>query len=595
MNPQEVPLDDLPESVSPSGPQEVPPEDLPASLVSQSTSNEVPVHDLPQEALQDKYSSTGQQALTGLEGLARGATAGLSDALAVGMRKGASALGVPEEDLHYIAPNPEDIAARKEANPIESGASEIAGNVALTRNLPQIGSKAINGLIQMGIISGGDELSKAMLGTGDPTPAVASHIATSGAIGLLTGALFGKVEKGANLALKMAENNKLGTKLLSFISGAGHAASVPVEEELPRASLALKQMANIPEDVHGPSFRMGQSFYNTMAGRATTKGMKYLADLASIKSGGGMLDLAKTHALGMVAENILNKVIPKASQKVIGPAILKAATSNSMENLSQVIDHATSCAEGAEKISRGVEALFNSGANKALEFQNSERNRDKLREIIENGGVQSQLMEQSPDQTVSYAEGGQVDNEQQNPVSKLWPEQNVLISATRGRVSNFLNSARPLAPINKAPYDSDHKDKQKEKDYSQVLDLANQPLSILKHVKDGSLVPKQVVALKAMYPELHGHLSKKITEQIVKHKMKDTKKPPYKTRQALSLFLGNNMDSSLSQPNIMAAQSVFMQQRAQQSQVPKKESALSKMGEHAMTDDQSRERRLNKN
>jgi hypothetical protein len=546
--------------------------------------------DLQEDA--PKYESGSQQALTAIEGLGRGATAGLSDALASGMRSGATALGVPQEYLHYVAPAPEDIAGRQTANPIESIGSEIIGNARLWKALPQMGSKAVDGMIKMGILGAGDELSKSMLGTGDPTEAVASHIVAKSALGLLTGGLFGKAEQPGAKGLKAIEETKLGNKLNSFVAGIGHAASFPSEALTPES--ALSQMASIPEEIHDPSFRMGQSFYNTMLGKATTKGVKYLADIASLKSG-GLTDLIKTHIMGTVAEKVLNKAIPKIGQKIIGPAVLKMASSNVGEGLYEALDHATSCSQGAQQISRGIEGLFGSMGNKAIDAESSEKDRDKVKDFISDGGVDKQIQdanEQIPAPTPQFAEGGEVppmkELTQPSSVAKIWPEQNTMLATAKGRISGYLNSIRPLPSSSKLPFDSERKDPQKEHDYDKAIDLANKPLSILNKIKSGSLGTRDMKHFSSMFPELHQTLSKKITEKIMQNSLDEEKKPPYHVRQALSLFMGTNLDSSLSQPNMAAAQSVFLQQKVQQQPRPASKSSLSKIGQNAQTPDQSR-------
>lgn len=545
-----------------------------------------------------KYETGSQQALTAIEGLGRGATAGLSDALASGMRSGATALGIPQEYLHYVAPAPEDIAGRQSANPIESTASEIIGNAGLWKALPQFGSKAVDGMIKMGLIGGGDELSKAMLGTGDPTEAVASHIVANGALGLLTGGLFGKAEQLGSKGLKAIEEAKLGNKLNSFMAGIGHAASFPVETLTPES--ALSQMASIPEEIHNPSFKLGQSFYNTMLGKATTKGVKYLADIASYGSG-GIPDLIKTHLMGTLAEKFLNKAIPKIGQRVIGPAVLKIASSSPAEGIYQALDHATACSQGAQQISKGIEGLFGSMGNKAIDAETSEKDRDKVKDFIDNGGVEKQIQDanqQIPQPTPQFANGGEVPPmpqlTQPNSIAKIWPEQNTMLATSKGRISGYLNSIRPLPNQTKLPFDSDHKDLQKEHEYDKAIDLANKPLSILNKIKSGSLGTKEMKHFSAMFPELHQTLSKKMTEKIMQNSLHDEKRPPYHVRQALSLFMGSNLDSSLTQPNIAAAQAVFFQQKSQQQPKPSSKSSLSKMGQNAQTADQSRQERQTK-
>lgn len=537
---------------------------------------------------EDKFTTPSQQALTGLEGFVRGRTAGISDAMAAGMRKAASFFGVPEEDLHYVAPSPENMSARQKENPIESTGAELAGSFGLAKALPKIGSRAISSMIHMGIISGGDELSKNMLGKGDPGSAAAAHIAEAGAAGLLLGGVFGKTEKLGVKGLKALENKKLGSKISSVLTGVGHAASFPGEEIVPLASSALTaEEAKMLDD---KSFKYGQKLFKHYM--VTTP--KYVARVAA-PTLGGMLGGWGGAAASTAIEQGLEHMAPQLSKKV-APVVLKAAASGSVDDLGHLIDHATTMEKGAKKISNGVEALFKSGSNEYLNHQSSEKDREKLRDFIEDGGIQKEIQDESQNQTQGFAHGGEVKNhiETPNAVARVYPEQHVMLSAAKGRVSNYLNSIRPIGNQNKLIYDKERKNPTKERAYNKTLDMANQPLSILKHIKNGSLVPNQVNDFKNMYPELHQDLSNKITERIMKGKEKDEKSPPYHTRQALSLFLGSNLDSSLTPQSIQAAQGVFMKQKAQQ-QVPQtKTSSLNKIGQQTMTAEQSRTQRLNK-
>lgn len=540
-----------------------------------------------------KYETPGQQALTLGENFAKGIAPGL----ATYAENKLSQAGVP-------GLSPEEQVARKTANPIEAAGSEIAGNVGLMTALPeveflklgQVGTKAINGMLQMGLISGGDEISKSLLGQGDPIDAVASHMAESAGIGLLTGGLFGKAEQLGAKGLKALENEKYGAKITGFLSGFGHAATFPESEVLPLNKSAF--MRSETSKLDPMAFKTGQKAYNAITGDLAGKAAKYGSDYAGYKVG-GLPGVVMGHVIGEHLEKLINTNLPKASQKYVGPAILKAASSSSIDNLSQIIDHATTIGKGAQKISKGVEALFNAGSNQALDYDTSEKQREKLRHYIENDDLGQEIKDEN-NQTPSpsgFAEGGKVENTVQKPnaVATVYPEQNVLLSAAKGRVSGYLNSIRPVKNMMKLPFDSDHKDPQKEREYNKALDFANQPMSILKKIKNGTLVPKDMEHLTNMYPELHSHLSKKITEKIADHKMDETKKPPYHVRQAMSLFMGSNLDSTMTQPSMQAAQNVFAQQNAQKQAPPNSKSSLSKLGEAAQTPEQARTQRLNKN
>lgn len=563
---------------------------------------------------QDKYSTPMQRLGNAAEGLAQG----YAGPVATYAEKKLSDLGVPglstEEQVGRHSTNPGEFAASQaiglgagmltgtgEAGLIAKGLEHIPQGVSF---LAKAGSSALKGAISMGLIQGGDELSKSMLGQSDPEHPVSAAISNIGAaalLGAVTGGIFSAIGSGASKGLSALEDAKLGNKFTSAVAGIGNSLKYS-SGVLPSEGTALKQMPSIPEGVHYPSFVKGQQIADIIKNGAPAKIAKYGADWAGYQVG-GLPGVVAAHVVGRHLEKIINKKLPKFSQKVLGPALIRAAAeSGSISKMGQIIDYSGSIAKGENAIARGVEALFKSGSQEALNYNMSEKDREKLREFIENGGVDAQIRKQQQIQSQQaqqgFAVGGEVqpmaELNQSNSIAEHFPEQNMLLNTAKARVSTYLNSVRPL-PTTKLPFDSEHKDKHKKREYDKVLDLANQPLSVLKQIKDGSLVPKTMSTFTAMYPELHSHLAKRITKEIIKHQLDETKKPPYHVRQALSLFLGSNLDSTLSQPNMMAAQNVFAQQRAQKQAPQKSTNSLGKSGQNLMTDDQARERRLNKN
>ena len=139
-------------------------------------------------------------------------------------------------------------------------------------------------------------------------------------------------------------------------------------------------------------------------------------------------------------------------------------------------------------------------------------------------------------------------------------------------------------------------DPHKERAYKEALDIANKPLSVLQHVKDGTLTPENLKHFNSMYPELHDHLNKKITEKITQMQV-DDERPTYKVRQGLSMFMGTPLDSTFTPANMQAAQSVFAPKPAAQQNLPaqgknkKGTSTLSKAAENYQTSTQAAEAR----
>jgi hypothetical protein len=564
---KEVPAHDLPEH-SLSG-KPVPLEDMPSV-----SGTPVPQHDLPEEALQEKYATPMQQAATVAEGLFQGATMGGSTYLE-------QKLGVPTED----------ILARKKANPAEALYSDIGGNIGMTMALPavggaanlgtmaKVGAGALKGFLSTMAFQGGDEFSNYLLGEGNPLPVAAAHIAEMGAIGLLTGA----AAKGANSVVSKIADTKIGTNLKSFLVGLGHAAHFPGEKVVSLSESALSKEE--ARGLNNVAFKTAQHLY------------KHKIATASALVGGhvtGLTGAGQSAMIGQLVDSVLGKHIDEASAKVIGPMLMKAATSGSVDNVSQILNKATSIIKGNKLIERGIEGIFSSVPQKAFGYEeSSSQEKEKTKKFTEEEGPQKIMKDAAePEESEPYAKGGEVAPKQINEFDKHWPEQATLMSAAKMRVANYLNSQRPLKKTGGLVYDRDIPNPHHERAYDKTVGLANKPLSILKHVKDGTLVPKQVEDLNAMYPELYDHLKKKVTERISHGQLKKEKKPNYKTRQSLSLFLGANLDSSMIPQNIMAAQAVFANQQAQQNVA--KLNSLNKMGKNNQTAEQSRQQRLTK-
>lgn len=475
------------------------------------------------------------------------------------------------------------------AIPIAKEASAIA----------KIGRLALRGAFEMGQFATNDEMSDAFLDKGHDALAVATHIATAGAVGLLTGGAFGS----GGEALQKIQSLKLGEYLDNFAIGMGAAANGP--EHLK----ALKTMYKMLGDSMPKGIDHGIKFQTALAEKAAGKVVDVATGVLSHVLGGGptvdmgAIALAEKF-LAPTADKLASTHISAATKKVAIPVMLQAIKLGEHADIANVLGYANKSAKGAKMVSNAVEDLFNIGGKEALEA--NEKDNDKLHDYIKNGGINQQLDEIKHDQASDspaqgFAEGGVVQAkplESKGGLAAMYPAQNQMLTATKGRVSQYLNSLRPQDP-SKLMFDKGYEDKAKERTYRSALSVANAPVSVLTHVKKGTLQPEHMQHLQSMYPELHDHMSKKITEKLMKHQHDDEKKPNYRTQQALSLFLGAHLTSALSPASIQAAQAVFAPQQPQQQQTPqgkpkKSTNSLSKISKDYQTASQSREQRESK-
>lgn len=204
--------------------------------------------------------------------------------------------------------------------------------------------------------------------------------------------------------------------------------------------------------------------------------------------------------------------------------------------MAELVSHSI---EGQKMIENGVKSIFKSGAQVLPQkFDVSDKDRNKLKKKI--------------------------DELQKNPESLLdtggdshyyLPDHGAAFGAVASRAMQFLNSLKPDTSPQGLLDPERPTNAVEEQRYNRAIDIAQQPLVALKHLNQGTLLPEDVVALKTIYPSLYDSLSQKLVAQVID--LKDKKNLiPYPKRMALSLFLAQPMDSTLSPQGIQNAQMV---------------------------------------
>lgn len=575
--------------------------------LSSNQSNAAPIeHQIDSDLNNDKYSTPGQQLGTVAEGVAQGVAGPLATAAELGLSK----LGVPGLSA-------EDQAGRVQANPVEHGLAEATGLLGsaiagvgeagliakgLTKILPlaaessafaKIGSTVVKGMLEAGLVQGGDEMSNAMLGKADPTAPVAAALTHMGAAALLGGissGVFSTIGQASTKGLQALEDAKMGTKAQQFLTGFGAASK---GEDAIDSLMALHDSAGSKVPT---ALKMGMDAYTQGIASTVDKAVD-LAVTATGVSTGGLTGFIAGRALAPMIEAIIDKPITRAAQKIVAPAVARVLSSGDTNGLWQVLDYATKVSKGVQQMTEATNSIFKYGSQQAANsYEVSERDKQQLKDFIEQGGVNKQLensMTGQDQSTPQYAEGGHVDPIRPDPIAQHFPEQNVMLSTAKGRISNYLNSIRPLDPQGLA-YDRPAKDHVKERAYDRALDIALKPLSITKHIKSGTLQAADLAHLQAMYPEIRQQLSSGIMKKITEGKLNEDKMPNYKTRLSLSLFMGAPLDSSMTPSSIMAAQQAIApppqaQQGQQQGKTKKGTTNLGKSNKSYQTPEQNAE------
>lgn len=214
-----------------------------------------------------------------------------------------------------------------------------------------------------------------------------------------------------------------------------------------------------------------------------------------------------------------------------------------------------SAAKTNNRISQGINAILNvgprlsslvaSGASQIADNEDYEKKTKQIQEYASNPDSLIKKVSKDTEQMYKYAP---------NATSAL--QTNMMNGIA------FLNSKIPIqpdvGPFDKKPVMS----KTQIARFSRYFETVNQPLSVLKHLKDGTLTSEHLEALTAVYPKLYDHMKKETYDKI--SGIKDPISIPYSTKISLSKFLGAPLHASLRTNGIMANQNAFMSFSQQQ-------------------------------
>lgn len=133
------------------------------------------------------------------------------------------------------------------------------------------------------------------------------------------------------------------------------------------------------------------------------------------------------------------------------------------------------------------------------------------------------------------------------------PEYSAAFAQTAARAVQYLSSLKPpvdpLRPLDSKQVPS----KAQEARYNRALTIAERPVTVLNLIKNGALTPDDVATIKNVHPDMYAMLSQKLSDEILNATAKG-KKIPYSMRMSLSLFLGQDLDSTMTPQSILSNQ-----------------------------------------
>lgn len=326
--------------------------------------------------------------------------------------------------------------------------------------------------------------------------------------------------------LNAIRNDKMSPELRNFI------LSPDAQGRIEAAGTLMQELDKLPHN-----------FSNTA--RTLDKLMEHVP--SSVITMAGMLG-GHNPALSLLAGHI-GKLLGKDVPDAIRLATLKFLGSDSgvsAPGFKAAVDFIENTRRGENQFARAAKAVFTAGREVLPESMiPTQRDRDKLQKTMD------KLQEESPD-AVNSTPG----------LGHYLPNQHVAVNSTAANAVNYLKSTKPTQ-IKASPLDAQPPVSPGAKaQYNRNLDIAHQPLVIMQHIKNGSLLPQDVTALKTMYPALYNKMTAKFTEHVMDNIGKG-EAVPYKTRMSLSLFIGQALDSTMTPQGILGAQPMPPQQQPQ--------------------------------
>lgn len=175
------------------------------------------------------------------------------------------------------------------------------------------------------------------------------------------------------------------------------------------------------------------------------------------------------------------------------------------------------------------------------------------------------------------------------------PDHAAALAGISARAVSYLASLRPsTAPDSPLGPPRQPSDVEMAR-YNRALAIVEQPLMILKHVKEGTITGQDITTISTVYPELYDSMKEQVMEKVLEYSEKG-QRLDYPVAMGLSVFLGMDLNSSLKPANIIANQSIHAPPMPPQAPRASRPSSLkaSKLPNIYSTPEQLREQKRSK-
>jgi len=257
-------------------------------------------------------------------------------------------------------------------------------------------------------------------------------------------------------------------------------------------------------------------------------GASALANEAGHLGGGGIgagIGFLVGHPMvgGYIGDRLLKPIIAGLAKPFAEQAV-------SSEGVKTAIEYASKAINGQKALSEAVGNFFKPGAlilsKEAIPDQAS---RDKLQKSLDYAA--------QPQNAENIGAG----------LGHYLRDHATAASMTAQTAVNHFSSIKPK-PAKVSPLDPKPKATPAEQAaYNRQLDIAQNPLMILRHAKHGTLQPQDIQTFKTIYPHLANAVASKLAQGMIDH-VAHGGTIPYRLRIGLSELTGQPVDSTITQP-----------------------------------------------
>jgi hypothetical protein len=514
------------------------------------------------------------------------------------------------ESLHAIAGVPREFTDKtlqelNQSNPLEAELGKPVGLLlpvglggkALAETGAAVESLAGTGILgnaakyaaEAAVFQTTDELAKQAMS--DPNQSVqtaATNIGGAGILGGLFGAAGGILGKG----IQKASNSEIGQFVSDFKTRLGEHLGTASPEAATGGENVFKTRYSYDPEAQANWENYKRTYNPETAEPAqpgfdrTSMGAKAADAFVKSKLAGRGLGYSMGAAagrltgipgMGYIGGFAGSKVLGPVLDSIAQPLFRGIANGPAFEASAKFLGNFE---KGNNNIINAAKAVFDKGAQVIPSaLVSTKEDRDIIRDSLEK-------VQTSPESAMNIA----------GNLQPYMPDHNTAVGQLSGNMISHLQSIAPKAINGGLPLDSKNNiTKAQEAVYNRSLDIANQPLTILEHVKNGTVLPSDMATFLAIYPKLHPKMAQELTSAMINHMSKGNA-VPYATRMGMSMFTGQPMDSTMSPQSIQATQATFMKanqpQQPQQAQKAKHSTKpLSKVSQAYSTPSQARQER----